>query len=333
MVEEETHICRTVSCSASSWLSPWFTNDPSISGRVFLSGPYRSATILFATLLSSAPSDMSCTWIIPHQQPSTLRICRFGHRQLTDPRQTHHLFQDRQRREPLKDRQHCCLVRDIPMQVFVMFQEPHGLTKCDRGDNIEGEELAQPRKVDRTEIGFGRGIVLADEFEEAGELVVDALFQVEVLFPGVLYSHTISLWRVETRVKRVGTPGTSLFRSSTWRSSLRSQKTWLRLWLKAVALYQSDRVYGERTALILRIICGSSVTRSLGPMRVRWPNCVNTLIYLRVFRWMYRTACRPRRHPSACGHAGCSASSITWTTLRPAVRGTGAAVDTIVAIV
>ena len=87
------------------------------------------------------------------------------------------------------------------MQVFVVFQEPHGLTKCDRGDNIEGEELGQPRKVDRTEIGFGRGIVLADEFEEAGELIVDALFQVEVLFPGVLYSQSISLCRVKSREK------------------------------------------------------------------------------------------------------------------------------------
>lgn len=36
-------------------------------------------------------------------------------------------------------------------------------------------------------VRLGRSIVFANEFEEAGELDVDALFQVQVFFSGVLY--------------------------------------------------------------------------------------------------------------------------------------------------
>lgn len=48
LAEFKPYNCNTVSDSASSWLSPCFKNDPSISCFTFLSSPNLSATLTFA---------------------------------------------------------------------------------------------------------------------------------------------------------------------------------------------------------------------------------------------------------------------------------------------
>ncbi len=67
------------------------------------------------------------------------------------------------------------------------------------------------------------------------------------------------------------TPAAILDLSSACFSSSICDSTLSLVGSNRMPMYQSERRYGDRTANILRITAGSSVTRSLGPMRARDP--------------------------------------------------------------
>jgi hypothetical protein len=66
-------------------------------------------------------------------------------------------------------------------------KEAHGLAERDGGDDVEGQELIQPSQVDRTELAvLLRGVSRRDEAEKLNQLVINALFEMQVFFAGVL---------------------------------------------------------------------------------------------------------------------------------------------------
>ena len=75
---------------------------------------------------------------------------------------------------------------DVAVWVAVRGYEPKGLTKCDFGNNVEGEESHGLRDVHGSQVGVGRDVLSLNQVEELQQSFVDVLLDMLVLLSRIL---------------------------------------------------------------------------------------------------------------------------------------------------